>query len=539
MSGHYRYPGARPFEAQESSVFFGRDQDIQRLLQRVQLEPLLLLYAKSGLGKSSLLNAGLLPRIQQAQHLQPFSIRFQAYQEGAQGNIWPLDRAREQLQAESPLLDQLFQEDQKSLWYLLKAHQLNGDQKAGALLLFDQFEELFTYPPSAVEAFAKQLSELLYSTIPDHYRQGLEKRLKDAPGTISEEALQRLHQPFRLRIIMAIRSDRYSLLDRIKPFLPTLLDSTYELQPLSRRQAEDAILNPAYASTDFVSPIFDYEDEAVDHLIQFLSQDVEAQIESFQLQILCEYVERKLVLDKGKKKILKADLAHPQQILEDYYLDKIAEIIDPAEQLAVRHLIEEGLIFEEEERRLSLYEGQIESSYGVTKPLLDRLVATHLIRAEPSLRGGYTYELSHDTLVVPVLKAKALRTHAENEQQKIAQEKQREVELEAERYKRTRARRLAVFMTVLALLAVTASIFAYTQYLAANTAKEDAEVKQEIAEENLRQRIQLETQNLLREVEILEQVGQYTIARQKLQEGLSVDSTNTILKKKLNSLQRN
>lgn len=539
MSGHYRYPGARPFEAQESSVFFGRDQDIKQLLQRVQLEPLLVLYAKSGLGKSSLLNAGLLPRIQQAQHLQPFSIRFQAYQEGAQENIWPLDRAREQLQAESPLLDQLFQEDQKSLWYLLKAHQLNGDQKAGALLLFDQFEELFTYPPSTVEAFAKQLSELLYSTIPDHYRQGLEKRLKEAPGTISEEALQRLHQPFRLRIIMAIRSDRYSLLDRIKPFLPTLLDSTYELQPLSRRQAEDAILNPAYASTDFVSPIFDYEDEAVDHLIQFLSQDVEAQIESFQLQILCEYVERKLVQERGKTKILKSDLANPQKILEDYYLDKIAEIENKDEQLAVRRLIEEGLVFEEEERRLSLYEGQIESSYGVTKPLLDQLVATHLIRAEPSLRGGYTYELSHDTLVIPVLKAKALRVRAETEQQRAVQEEERQAELAKERRKRSRARNIAIFMSFLAVLAIASSIFAYTQYEAANTARRDAEEKQDIAEENLRQRIQVETENLLREVDILEQAGQFTIARRKLEEGLAVDSTNVSLKEKLNSLQRN
>ncbi len=536
MSTSYRYPGARPFESDESTVFFGREKDISQLLDKIQLEPLLVLYAKSGLGKSSLLNAGLLPQIQEKQGLQPFSVRFQSYQEGAEGNVMPLERAREVLASESLLLDRLQPEAEKRLWYCLKARQLNDPHYQGALLLFDQFEELFTYPADALEAFAQQLSELLYSTIPDAYRQGLEQILSDKPQEIDAAELQRLHQPFRLRIIMAIRSDRYSLLDRLKPYLPTLLENTYELQALGWRQAEDAILNPAYEQNGFVSDIFDYEDDAVDQLIHFLSQGRKTQIESFQLQILCEYVERKLVLEKGKSLIVKADLAQPQRILEDYYLDKIAEIPDETDRLAVRRLIEDGLIFEEEERRLSLYEGQIESGYGVNKVLLDQLVATHLIRAEPSLRGGYTYELSHDTLVVPVLKAKAIRVRAEEKEKQDREEHERLQELAVERKKRQQARRLAALMGLLAILAVAASLFAYSQYQAAEDARTEAEQKQAEAEENLRQRIELETQNLLRDVEVLEVAGQYTIARNTLLEALERDSTNTQLLEKLNSL---
>lgn len=536
MSTNYRYPGARPFESNESSVFFGREKDINQLLEKIQLEPLLVLYAKSGLGKSSLLNAGVLPRIQVQQGLEPFSIRFQAYQEEATGNVMPLERALEVLDSSSPLLNRLQPGAEKRLWYCLKAQQLNNPKYQGAILLFDQFEELFTYPVAAIEAFAQQLSELLYSTIPDAYRNGLEVALQDKSQEIAAADLQRLHQPFRLRIIMAIRSDRYSLLDRLKPYLPTLLDSTYELEALSWRQAEDAILNPAYERNGFISNVFDYEDDAVDHLIHFLSQGRKTQIESFQLQILCEYVERKLVLEKGKNLIVKADLSQPQRILEDYYLDKITEIPDETDRLAVRRLIEEGLIFEEEERRLSLYEGQIESSYGVNKALLDQLVATHLIRAEPSLRGGYTYELSHDTLVVPVLKAKAIRVHAEEKDRQARAEEVRQQELAAERKKRTQARRLAVFMSLLAILAVAASLFAYSQYQVAEDARAEAEEKQEEAEENLRQRILLETQNLLRDIEVLEDAGQYTIARNTLLEALERDSTNTQLIEKLNSL---
>jgi hypothetical protein len=536
MSSHYRYPGARPFEVRDSAVFFGRETDIRQLSERLQLEPLLVLYAKSGLGKSSLLNAGLLPLIEKKQSLKPFSIRFQAYQKESDTNILPLDRTREILDTKAPLLDQLHDESPKSLWYLVKAHQLMSEED-GSLLIFDQFEELFTYPTAAIEDFARQLSELLYTTIPDTYRKGLEHILNNQADSIAPEDLQRLHRPFRLRVVMAIRSDRYHLLDRLKPFLPTLLDNTYELQALNRRQAEDAILNPAYESNGFISPQFDFEDAAVDHLIDFLSQDVEHQIESFQLQILCEYIERKLVLEKEKSLIRKSDLANPQQILEDYYLDKIEEIEDPDDRLAVRKLIEEGLIFEEEERRLSLYEGQIESSYQVGKPLLDRLVATHLIRAEPSLRGGYTYELSHDTLVAPVLKAKAIRVKAEEETARQEREAAQERALAEERKKRNQARRVAAFMSMLAVVAIAASIFAFTQFRSANVAKADAEAKQLQAEQNLKDRIQLEIGNLIRDAELLKEAGQFTLARQKIETGLELDSTNTLLLQKLEELK--
>jgi hypothetical protein len=72
-------------------------------------------------------------------------------------------------------------------------------------------------------------------------------------------------------------------------------------------------------------------------------------------------------------------------------------------------LIEDGLIYEEEERRLSLYEGQIRKMYHISDAMLSHLVNERLLRSEPSLQGGYTYELSHDTLVRPVANWKTIR----------------------------------------------------------------------------------------------------------------------------------
>jgi hypothetical protein len=62
-----RYPGTRSFtESREDQArFFGRDKEGEQLYLRVLSVSLLLLFAKSGLGKTSLLQASLFPRLRQ------------------------------------------------------------------------------------------------------------------------------------------------------------------------------------------------------------------------------------------------------------------------------------------------------------------------------------------------------------------------------------------------------------------------------------------------------------------------------------------
>jgi len=57
----YRYLGVKPFTTEERNLFFGRDEDIEKLFKVIELEKLVVLYGKSGYGKSSLINAGLKP----------------------------------------------------------------------------------------------------------------------------------------------------------------------------------------------------------------------------------------------------------------------------------------------------------------------------------------------------------------------------------------------------------------------------------------------------------------------------------------------
>ena len=58
------YVGPRPFGHDEKDLFFGRDREARDLCSLVVAHPIVLLYAASGAGKSSLLNAGLIPLLE-------------------------------------------------------------------------------------------------------------------------------------------------------------------------------------------------------------------------------------------------------------------------------------------------------------------------------------------------------------------------------------------------------------------------------------------------------------------------------------------
>lgn len=59
------YRGLPPFRTEDRHLFFGRDEELAAIEAMVRAEPFALLHASSGAGKSSLINAGLLPRLEE------------------------------------------------------------------------------------------------------------------------------------------------------------------------------------------------------------------------------------------------------------------------------------------------------------------------------------------------------------------------------------------------------------------------------------------------------------------------------------------
>lgn len=466
-----RYPGAKPFERNQEDIFFGRQTAIDELYRRISLERLTVLYGKSGDGKSSLINAGIIPKleteaeragVEQVDTFVPVKIRFEAYQPGQVGQLSPVEKAIGQLVfAVSPngrgdavsstpplpfgggIATKLLPSD-RSLWATVKNTQ-TGEHRL--LLIFDQFEELFTYPKAQYEAFGLQLAELLNVLVPMRYVRALEQN----PDVLNMEENTRLHRQPKVHVLLAIRSDRLNLLNHLQSQLPNVQKINYELPPLNKTEVREAVLCPALEKGDFASQPFDYTPEARKKIIHSLTDDDRQPIASFQLQILCESIEDK-VMARQLTRIDETDVDDPAVLYENYYRIRIARLGNPKDQAAARRLIEDGLILEEENRRLSLYEGQIRKNYpAVTDKVLQQLENDHLLRREPNLQGGYSYELSHDTLVKPIAKFKIER-------------------LEEERRREVRKQRLRLIGALcLSALAITAALWSFSQYKKVNS----------------------------------------------------------------------
>jgi hypothetical protein len=89
------WPGLAAYDEASRKFFHGREREALELLRLIRLAPLTALYGKSGLGKSSLLQAGLFPLLRE-QHFLPVYLRID-FSEGATD---PLEQVARRLKEE-------------------------------------------------------------------------------------------------------------------------------------------------------------------------------------------------------------------------------------------------------------------------------------------------------------------------------------------------------------------------------------------------------------------------------------------------------
>src|SRR5262249_47438606 len=126
------------FELEDANIFFGREAASQALYQGVLQERLTVLHAKSGAGKTSLLNAGLAPWLIEEGRLPIFARAFQ-------DPVVAVKRAIAASTADRPWPDLL---TDLSLHDFLRivCHLLTPNSQELVMIL-DQFEEFFIFWP--------------------------------------------------------------------------------------------------------------------------------------------------------------------------------------------------------------------------------------------------------------------------------------------------------------------------------------------------------------------------------------------------------
>jgi WD40 repeat protein len=214
------YVGPRPFLPTDCQRFFGRDREAIDLKHRVMAHPITLLYSMSGAGKTSLINAKLVPDLVENERchvLPPARVR---------GLSWKLDPAG---------IPNIFVFQAVMSWQshvdahtagLLKGRTLKDEitpkaklaEANDALLIavFDQFEELFS-------AYSSRWGD----------RRGFFEQLAEA-----------LESTSNLRVVIAMREDYVASVDPYASLMPENLRTRFRLERLRREAALEAVINP-------------------------------------------------------------------------------------------------------------------------------------------------------------------------------------------------------------------------------------------------------------------------------------------------------
>jgi WD40 repeat protein len=213
------YKGLTPYDESDAPFFFGREAEREIITANLMASRLTLLYGPSGVGKSSVLRAGV------AYHLRKLSeqnliergtpefvvVVFSSWRDDPISGL----AAHVQEAVSSLLAGQKIREAEKGS--LLKNLQFWSEHIDGDLLIIlDQFEEYFLY----------------------HLQE-------DGIGTFASEFPRAVNSPdLRVNFLISVREDALAKLDRFKGRIPNLFDNYLRIDHLDRAAARVAIERP-------------------------------------------------------------------------------------------------------------------------------------------------------------------------------------------------------------------------------------------------------------------------------------------------------
>jgi hypothetical protein len=408
------YMGPRVFTGAERNLFFGRDSEAQDLLSLVVSQRLVLFYAQSGAGKSSLLNARLVPGleergflvlpiarvgaeipggIREVDNIYLFSLMLSLDQGGG-------DPARLAHLTLPDFVARLTSDDGKHFYYAdpvdetAIAHPVTDEATALApdqlaieqydepnyVLIIDQFEEIFTAHTHRWKDRARFFEQL-------------DQAMKKDP---------------KMWVMLTLREDYVAALDPYAHQLADKMRARYYMQRMSTEAAQQAVEKPAeLAGRPFAAGV-------AEQLVTNLSQvrvlgEAESSpgqyVEPVQLQVVCYQLWENLKHNPHEQ-ISRTELeayGNIDNALSDFYNRTINEVLSLRDvhvsNSELRLWFSKKLITDAGTRSTIVQEE--EKTGGIPNNVVKALTDRYLIRAEPRA-GAIWIELIHDRLVEPI-----------------------------------------------------------------------------------------------------------------------------------------
>jgi hypothetical protein len=398
------WPGLASYDERSHRFFSGRAAESDEALRRIVDEPVTVLFGKSGLGKTSLLNAGVFPRLRQRDML-PVVVRLHVRAASEPLIEQVCQRLIEEFRSNG--VDHPLRTQAETLWeYLHRAGQefwTRQNRLARPVFVFDQFEELFTLgraAPAQVDAFREDLADLAENRIPA----ALVARGGALDGDVG---LNTRAMPYK--IVIALREDFLADLEGWRATMPSLRRNRMRLLPMRTDQALQAVCNER--TSHLVSEPLGRK------VVAFLSSGGSAEqagevavadrtVEPALLSLFCRGIndQRK----RRGKTTFDTELLEgaKETLVRDFYVGCLADQPD-----GVRRFIEEELVTESGFRNSYSVQDAVHGG-AITESQLATLIDRHLLRHEHHL-GADRVELTHDLLTSAVVQERERRLRAE------------------------------------------------------------------------------------------------------------------------------
>ncbi len=482
--------GLRPFTEENQHYFFGRSREIREIFVRIRDNSLTVLYGQSGIGKTSLLRAGAIPKLR-VEGFRPVHVLLDFEPEAHP----LLDQVRRALAraCETPEkdADALLREwsPLASLWQIFTHESLRPVEvfERPPVLIFDQFEEVLRLddgegegtPPAAsrraeLPEFFAQIGDLIENRAPT----ALLKSFRDDPGA----AMDYDFGPTPARIVIALREEYLAHLEEGRGVVPSLMGNRLRLRLLNGPSALEAVVRPGrMQGRNLVS------DEVGAKIVRFVAEKGdETPLEEIEavpplLSLLCERLNHARSRQDPVPVQITDDLveAHGRDILQSFYDESFsAEALpdcSPEERRAVRRFVEDYLVTRKGHRNAVAHEDAFEelATSGVKRPdaALGALIVRRLLTTEQ--RGGtQRLEITHDVVAPLVVRSRDARRS--REAREAVERKRREVEAAAAARSWRRLRRILTYAGAL-LAAVACAGFVLA--LVARDKAEEAETE--------------------------------------------------------------
>jgi len=313
--------GLEPFDIEHAPYFFGRARDRELIAANLQTYRLSILYGPSGVGKTSVLNAGVLTDLQE-EASRTRSLRGVASLIPVRFDQWHGDLAKDLTAAIKDAVIKCGIVDPPDSSGLKDFVSEWSRQKRGhVLVILDQFEDYFLYQPRVDPegSFVRELGRVI-----------------DYPGG-------------RAHFLIAIREDEYAKLDRIEDDIPQLFENTIRIHHLDRKAAKDAITGPMEVFNRQAERVVAWDEDLPDRVLdgmQYLSKQSgqgegrievkgiqpETPVETSYLQLVMEHLWRDAI-SNGSFRLTTRDL-NVDKIAKTHFNRRIEHLPENDKQLA-------------------------------------------------------------------------------------------------------------------------------------------------------------------------------------------------------------